>query len=135
MKNTPILPALACVLLASQAPAAVIANEKVSAASLSKDDAKAMFLGSKTSWDGGGKVVLAVFTGDGGEAILNDLTGKNAANFQTHWKRLVFTGKAGMPKQFAKAEEVVDFVKSTEGAIGIVPDGAAAAGTKALAIQ
>lgn len=135
MKPTPILAAVVCLFLVSQASAAVIANEKVSATSLSKDDAKSVFLGAKTSWDGGGKIVLAVLTGEAGEPIFNDLTGKNAANFQTHWKRLVFTGKAGMPKQFAKVEEVIEFVKSTEGAVGIVPDGTAAAGTKAIAIQ
>jgi len=123
------------VALGIQAQAAVIANEKVATASLSKDDAKNILLGSKTSWDGGGKIVLAVLTGEAGDPIVNDLTGKTASNFQTHWKRLVFTGKAGMPKMFAKPEDVIDFVKSTEGALGIIPDGIAAAGTKAVALQ
>jgi ABC-type phosphate transport system substrate-binding protein len=126
---------LAVVALGLQAQAAVIANEKVATATLPKDDAKNILLGSKTSWDGGGKIVLAILTGEAGDPIVNDLTGKNASNFQTHWKRLVFTGKAGMPKMFTKPEEVVEFVKSTEGALGIVPDGVAAAGTKAIALQ
>lgn len=130
-----IIPCLALLIL-GRMEAAVVANEKTAPANLSGDDIKAIFLGAKTAWDGGGKIAVAVLSeGPVQEKFLADQVGKPPSAFATHWKRLVFTGKASMPKQFAKEEDLLDFVAKTEGAIGFVADGKTAPGTKVVEVK
>jgi hypothetical protein len=123
-------------LLAAPLAGAVVAHEKTAPAHLSDDELKAIFLGSRTSWDGGGKVIVAVLSEGPVQAqFLGEMVGKPPTAFATHWKRLVFTGKASMPKQFAKDEDLLDFVAKTEGAIGFVADGKTAPGTTIIQVK
>lgn len=131
-----IIPLIATALLTTPLCAAVVANEKTAPANLSADDVKAIFLGAKTAWDGGGKVIVGVLSeGPTQEKFLSDQVGKPPAAFATHWKRLVFTGKASMPKQFAKDEDLLEFVAKTDGAIGFVADGKTAPGVKVIEVK
>ena len=91
---------LACTARCAQgAEDAVVVNGRAAIAELSDEDLRDLFLGKKTVWDDGTKVVVVVLkTGPSHDALLRRL-GRNPQQFLTGWKKLVFTGKSGMPEQ------------------------------------
>lgn len=101
----------------------IICNKGVPANSLTKDDVERIYLGQKNLWDGGAKIEPAMLQNESTEAFLTTYVGKNSATFTNYWKKMLFSGKGSGPKQFTKPKEVVDFVASTQGAIGFVPAG------------
>lgn len=112
-----------------------VANSEVKTSEVSADDLKRVFLGTKSSLDDGSRVepVLAN-SGDAHDAFLKQI-GKTDTALRTYYKSLVFTGKGSMPKSFASDSEVAAYVAKTKGAIGYVSAGAAAPGTKKLAVK
>jgi hypothetical protein len=139
MKHILSLLFVACLLVTSGANAAevkLIANPSVGATSISADDVKRVFLGTKGSLDDGSRVepVLAK-SGAAHEAFLKQYVGKTDAALQTYYRSLVFTGKGSMPKAFASDAEVVSYVSKTKGAIGYVGAGASASGVKTLEVR
>jgi ABC-type phosphate transport system substrate-binding protein len=97
----------------------VIGNSSIPA-SLSKSDLQAIFLGEKTKWDNGKPVKIVVLQGSSSKSFLGDVVGKTPQQFDNHWKKQVFTGKAKAPTSFSDSSEVISFVSSTAGAIGFV---------------
>ncbi|HNY65277.1 MAG TPA: hypothetical protein PKM41_07535 [Deltaproteobacteria bacterium] len=132
-----ILPALAAILAvvllvqdgseawsASEAPGGivVVCNDSVKASSLSRGEIKEMFLGRKTRWADGSRVVLAALReGGASELFLREYVGKTPQQFSRHWNRQTFTGKGRGPDLFAEPGDLIEFVKNTPGAIGYVP--------------
>lgn len=123
-----LIPLLASTLAAEDT---LIVHAGVAAASLSEDQAKDLFLGKKSTWDDGSKVVIVV--AKGGESLMKFL-GRSPQQFQTSWKKLVFTGKGAMPEQVENDEAVAALVAKTPGAIGWV-DKAKAGGAKAIPVK
>lgn len=109
----------------------IIVHSGVGAASLSEDQAKDLFLGKKNTWEDGSKVVIVV--AKSGESLMKFL-GKSPQQFQTSWKKLVFTGKGAMPEQVDSDEAVAELVAKTPGAIGWV-DKAKAGSAKAIPVK
>lgn len=114
----------------------VIANPGVGAASVSTDELKAIFLGTKASLSDGGHVEPVLSKGGPAhEAFLKEVLGKTDAALQTYYRSLVFTGKGSMPKTLTSDAEVAAYVAKTKGAIGYVSPGASTAGVKTLEIK
>jgi ABC-type phosphate transport system substrate-binding protein len=135
--------AMAASLVAAIVPTAtaaagvqVVANSSVKAASVSNDDLKAVFLGTKKSLPDGSNVepVLAE-SGAAHDAFLKDVLGKSDQALRNYFKTLVFTGKGSMPKSFASDAEIIKYVAKTPGAIGYVSASADAAGVKKIAVN
>lgn len=126
---------LAAASPASAADFKVVANPSVKASDILIDDLKSVFLGTRTSLRDGSQVepVLAK-GGPGHEAFLKDL-GKTDSALSTYYRRLVFTGKAAMPKICGSDAEVIAYVARTKGAIGYVSAEAKAPGTKTLGLK
>ena len=127
---------LLIVALGSVAPTfaedVVVVHATSSLAAITEDQFKDIFLGRKNSWADGGKVVVVVpKDGQANEALLTRL-GKNSQQFQTIWKKLVFTGKGLMPEQVESDEGVVAYVTKTPGAIGLVDKAKVKDGVKAI---
>ncbi len=114
----------------------VVANPSVHAASVSTDDLKAVFLGTKKNLPDGSNVepVLAE-SGAAHDAFLKDVLGKSDQALRNYFKTLVFTGKGSMPKSFASDAEIIKYVAKTPGAIGYISASADAAGVKKIAIN
>ena len=127
---------LACtVRCALHADDAVVVNSHAAIAELSDDDLRDLFLGKRTAWDDGTKVVVVVLrSGPSHDALLRRL-GRNPQQFLTGWKKLVFTGKSGMPEQVASEDELVEMVARTPGAIGYIDAGKVKDGVKALTVH
>jgi ABC-type phosphate transport system substrate-binding protein len=113
----------------------VIANEGVSADSISSDDLKKVFLITSSSLDGSHVQPVLEKGGAVHEAFVKEYLGKSDAALQTYYRSLVFTGKGSMPKAVASDAEMVSVVAKTKGAIGYVSSGAAAAGVKTLEVK
>ncbi|MGC4072159.1 MAG: hypothetical protein QM760_06505 [Nibricoccus sp.] len=129
--------ALIGLTLAAHAQDAVFITNAASAdASLSADDVKAILLGNKTKWDGGGVIKLVVLTeGALNDKVIRDHTQRSADQFDKYWKKLVFTGK-GMPPATAKTDaEVIDYVSKNPGSFGYVAKESASDKVKVIAIK
>ena len=114
----------------------VIANKSVSANSLSKDELQAIFLGEKSKWDDGKPIKIVILEdGDVHKNFLKDIVGKTPSQFESYWKKLVFTGKAVAPKSFGDTAALVDFVASHPGTIGYVAAGQEAGSVKIISIK
>ena len=133
--------AVLCVILCplSNAFAAdyiVVANKSVSVGSLSKDELQAIFLGEKSKWDDG-KPIKIVMLEDGNvhRDFLKDVVGKTPSQFESYWKRLIFTGKAVAPKSFGDMAALVDFVAGHDGTIGYVAASQGVGSVKIISIK
>jgi len=121
---------------ASAAGVKVIANNSVSANSVSSDDLKSVFLQEKNSLSDGTHVEPVIEKGGPAhEAFLKQYLDKNDSALQTYYRSLVFTGKGSMPKALGSDAEVAAYVAKTKGAIGYVGADAAAEGVKTLQIK
>ena len=129
-----VLLSLAGVLRADDA--VFIVNPAGADASISSDDAKAILLGNKTKWDGGGLIKLAVLTqGDAHEKIMHDYVQRSADQFDKYWKKMVFSGKGMMPMQAASDADLVAYVAKTPGAIGYVSAASVTGAVKVLPVK
>ena len=108
----------------------VIVNN-ANAASLDASALSSVLVGKKNFWEGGKEVQIAVLKGNAeADAKLKEITGMDGNRFKNHWQRLAFSGRGKMPKQFSDASELVAFVNSNAGAIGIVPSSADSSSVK-----
>jgi ABC-type phosphate transport system substrate-binding protein len=135
----PLLFGLATVVALFAAPAmaeeTVIVNGAASVAGLSEDELKDYYLGKKSSWPDGSKVVVVVLKDGASHEKLMGKLGKSSSQFTTGWKKLVFTGKGAMPEQVGSEDELVAFVAKTPGSIGFVDAGKAKDGVKAVPVK
>ena len=114
----------------------IIANPSVSAASVSADELKHIFLLEKSALADGSRVEPVVAKGGPThDAFLREYLSKTDSALQTYYRSLVFTGKASMPKTLASEAEVAAFVAKTKGAIGYVSTGTPTPGTKTLDVK
>ncbi len=138
MKNilSRTLALLALTAATAWAAPTVIGNKNVATEKLDAATTKAVFLGKKVSWDGGGRVVLAVLkAGPVADEFLQKATEMNAGQFNNYWRRLAMTGGGTAPKSFEKEEDLRKFVAETPGAIGFVDSANADASVATLTLQ
>ena len=80
--------------------------------------------GEKQRWSDGNKVVLALMktTTKTGEAASAKVYKMSTNQFNKYWLAQVFQGRVQSPHFFTSEPELIDFVNSTAGAIGIVKE-------------
>lgn len=126
------------VTIAQAAPADVqiVANPSVGATEVSADELKGVFTGVKSKLADGSSVepVLSQF-GAAHVEFLKTYVGKTDQALRDHFKSLVFTGKASMPKSFMSDTEIIKYVAATKGAIAYVSATADVSGVKKLAVK
>jgi ABC-type phosphate transport system substrate-binding protein len=100
----------------------VVVNKENKIASLSTDDLTRIFLGKKTLWDSGTRIVPAMPEEEStaGEAFLSGTLKKSVSQFRAYWKRLLFSGGGAVPKVFRTSGQLLDFVARQPGAIGVI---------------
>jgi ABC-type phosphate transport system substrate-binding protein len=114
----------------------LIKNADVTISSLSPADVENIFLGKKTDWGNGSKIKFFI-NGETAthETFLKNYVGKSSSQFQTFWKKQVFTGKGQMPKSAGNDQEMVSNVTSTSGSIGYVSAGVDLGSAKTISVQ
>ena len=140
MKAYRLILATALVLLVSLPVLAgdvvVIANKNVAENALDKGAAERIFLGKKTTWENGDKIVPVTL--DGGDAhadFLKSCVGKTPSQFSAYWKQQIFTGKGTPPRSFKNEADLVKYVSETPGAVGYVSSGASVENVKVIKIE
>lgn len=114
----------------------VIAHPASSTPSLTKAELQDIFTGRKTRWTSGGAIVpVLVEVQATHEGFLATYVQKTPAQFDTWWKKQIFTGKASPLRSMKTERDVVDFVSRTDGAIGYVSKGAVTDAVRAVTIQ
>ena len=112
----------ACVLGAPSAAAAdevvIVLNKKNPTKSMSVAEAKAIFLGNTTRWQGVVPIKV-VSRGKGkADAFYTDVLGMSATKFDSHWTKRQLAGKGVKPKTAASASDLAAEIGKNPGAVG-----------------
>jgi len=99
----------------------LVVNPSNPLASLDATIAKKIFLGKKGSWDNGDKVILysqydAEVTDSFTRAVLN----KSAQQFNTFWKKALFTGTGHPPVEVRDDAEMKKYIAADPRGIGYI---------------
>ena len=113
----------------------VIANESISAPSISAGDLERVFLGKSTKIRGDRVEIAVLSEGVTHAEFLTSYLHKNPRQFLSHWRKMCFTGKGSMPVSFASERELAAYVRATPGAIGYIDSGTPHAAVKTLAVS
>jgi hypothetical protein len=136
--------ALLLMLILAAAPSAadshpdvkLIAHPDVPDVACSEKNAQRIFLGKKTRWEGGLRVVPVMLRdGDVHEIFVEDLLDRSVAKFEIYWKQAVFTGKGIPPRSFDSELALMAYVADTPGAVGYVAKSTSLRGVKELVCQ
>ena len=114
----------------------VIVNKSLEVDSISRAELQSVFLGEKVKWNN--KKYIKIALHEDAEVLkdfLQSIVGKTPSQFDTHWSRLVFTGKASMPPSFAESSRIAEYVAGKPGAIGFVPSGQGGSSVKVIKVQ
>jgi ABC-type phosphate transport system substrate-binding protein len=100
----------------------VVVSKENKIDSLSTDDLNRIFLGKKTLWDSGTRIVPAMPEEESpaGELFLSGTLKKSVSQFRAYWKRLLFSGGGTVPKVFRSSSQILDFVARQPGAIAVI---------------
>lgn len=105
-----------------ESPVKIIVNRAVEINELHRDDLARIYLGKKTLWDSGARIQPCLLTEKSPvtrEFLESDLR-KTVRQFRAYWKRRLFSGGGAAPRTFQTSAQVLDFVVSNEGGIGVV---------------
>ncbi len=99
----------------------IVVNKTNSISTLSKSDIKKIYTGKKKAWGNGSTIVPIVLKKSPvfGK-FLKQAVHKNSSQFNSFWKRAVFTGTGNPPKEFNSDKDVIKFISQNPHAIGFV---------------
>ncbi|MEW6079823.1 MAG: hypothetical protein AB1724_18595 [Thermodesulfobacteriota bacterium] len=113
----------------------VIANPSVTVTAIDKNTLKKLFTGQQVTWGDGRPVKSALLTeGETHDRFVGGYLDKTPSQFQTYWRKMVFTGQGIQPPAFDNEQKLIEYVAGTEGAIGYISSSTTAAGTKTLQV-
>lgn len=100
----------------------VVVSKENKIDSLSTDDLNRIFLGKKTLWDSGTRIIPAMPEEESpaGELFLSGTLKRSVSQFRAYWKRLLFSGGGTVPKVFRNSSQILDFVARQPGAIAVI---------------
>lgn len=99
----------------------IVGHPSVRESALSKQDIKKIFLGKKRVWKDGTKIVVAINTDeDLFSRFLKKYVGKSPSQYDNFWRTKIFSGKRSSPQMLDGNQQMINFVKNTEGAIGYI---------------
>lgn len=115
----------------------IVVNKENKESTLSTDDLTRIFLGKKTLWESGTRIVPVMPEEESaaGGTFLKGTLEKSVSQFRTYWKRLLFSGGGTVPKVFRNSSQILDFVARQPGAIGVVDASAVDDRVKVLEIS
>lgn len=98
----------------------IIGSKNIPESSLSKTDVQNIFLGKKTKVDSTKISFVILKEGDIHEGFLKEYLSRTPSQYDKYWKKMIFTGQGKAPKVFKTEEELVEYIKTTEGVIGYI---------------
>jgi len=99
----------------------IITNKDTALSSITTDELQRIFLGKKTTWKDGRKIVpICLKSGRTHESFVRYYMDMNASQFDIFWKQAVFIGTGRPPKSLTDESDVVQFVMNTPGGVGYI---------------
>ena len=126
--KTAIAAAALLLTLPAMAEVVVVANPKAAEASMTKDQVAQFFLGKSTSMTPIDQPESAPTRAE----FYKKVTDKDASQVKSLWSKLVFTGKATMPKEVPDSAAVKKAVAADPKAIGYIEKSAVDGSVKVL---
>jgi len=126
--KTAVAAAALLLTLPAMAEVVVVANPKAAEASMTKDQVAQFFLGKSTSMTPVDQPESAPIRAE----FYKKVTDKEASQVKSLWSKLVFTGKATMPKEVPDSAAVKKAVAADPKAIGYIEKSAVDASVKVL---
>jgi ABC-type phosphate transport system substrate-binding protein len=114
--------------LPAMAEVVVVVNPKAAEASMTKDQVAQFFLGKSSAMTPVDQPESAAIRGE----FYKKVTDKDASQVKSLWSKLVFTGKATMPKEVADSAAVKKAVAADPKAIGYIEKSAVDASVKVI---
>ena len=104
------------------AQSVVYFGNDIGMSSISNDKVQRVFTGKETLWKNGKTVIICLpgTKSPKAQEVFTKVYNKSVKEVQKFWLSLVFQGRAKSPMFFDSEQEMVDFVKRTPGAIGVV---------------
>lgn len=133
-RHLAVASALATLSLAASAQVAVVAGAKSGASPLNAEQVSNLYLGKSDKVAGIGSLVL-LEQADGSpvrEQFYAKAIGKTPAQVKAAWTRLVFSGKAQMPKEAGSSADVKKAVAANPDAVGYIEKSAVDGTVKVL---
>ncbi len=113
-----------------------ITNNSVTYDSLTKAEIKGIFTGEIAAWHDGQDIkFITLKKGPTHHEFTRKYMRKSESQFLRYWRKQVFTGTGSMPKSFLSEKDLVDYVASTDGAIGYISATTSAEGVKNITIS
>ncbi len=99
-----------------------IANKGISVDNLSRKDIRNIFKGKMVRWPNNSPIKPAVLKSSSEieETFLENFVNFTAAQWNSYWKKMIFTGRGMPPETFKSIDDMIRFVANTPGAIGYV---------------
>lgn len=118
----------------SLAQIAIVVGAKSTAATLTREQASALFLGKSTQLPGAGIPLLIdqLESIETRQIFYTKVTEKTPAQVKAVWSRLVFSGKGSPPKEVANSAEVKKLINTNSDAIGYIEKSAVDASVRVL---
>ena len=114
----------------------LIGNRSITESALSSKDIGNIYLGKKTLWQDGAKIVFVVRKeAEINKTFLKEYVHKSPSQYDRHWKKLIFTGKGFAPQAFESDQALIKFVSETRGAIGYVSPGSKLENVKTISVK
>lgn len=119
---------------ASVAQVAVVVGANSAASALSTEQAAGLFLGKSEQLPGAGAALLLDQPESAAvrELFYTKVTGKSAAQVKATWSRLVFSGKATLPKEATNSAAVKKMVAANANTVGYIEKSAVDSSVKVL---
>ncbi len=98
-----------------------ICNTSAPFDSITKTEIKEIFLGRKLNWTPDKEITFVILKKpEIYTQFTRNYVKKTRSQFHSYWRLMLFTGRAMMPDSFNTEKEIVDYVATTDGAIGYV---------------
>lgn len=134
LRNTLLLASGLLLTQVGWAQVALVVGAQSSATALSTEQASALFLGKSDQLPGAGVATLLDQSESAAvrEQFYTKVTGKSASQVKAAWSRLVFSGKAALPKELGSSAEVKKAVVANPKAVGYIEKSAVDSTVKVL---
>lgn len=126
---------LSCFGLAHADVIAVVSIKSKVPTNIDVKDLKNLYLG-RTNLLNGQKVDVCILNdGDAHRRFLSKYVNRTQNQFIRIWRKLVFTGKAKMPRQFKNTEELLEAMSENESLIGYLEESQVTKNIKVLKVK
>lgn len=115
----------------------IIVNPESKVTSIGRAELSKIFLRRLRTWADGKRAVPVdqLPSSDAREAFTRLVHGRSVVTVEVYWKRMIFSGRGVPPEELASDAEVLEFVRSTPGAVGYVTSSEALEGVQKLALR